>query len=428
MLRKVFSMSLNVHALIAIIVLVLAETIGLWFLNTYMNFPANNLNAANWVYQGAIITFIIQIMQVPYQAAIISNEKMSFYAYLSIIEVCLKLSAVLLLGCFSADKLQIYACILCVVSLLIWCTYRYYCMRKFDMCTYKRAWDTKLFKELTSFSGWNMLGGLGNVGASQGVNILFNIFCGVVVNAAWGIANQVTAAVSGFVGNFQTAFNPQIIKYYASGERNEFQTLLFRASRLSFLLIFIIGFPIMVCAPWILRTWLTSVPDYAVTFTRYMIAFCMIDAYSGPLWIAAQASGRIKNYMLIIATLILLNVPLAFCILKFGLSPIWVVVCRTIMNFIVSIVRIGYLHFLIDFPAMMFVRKVLIPISIYILGCIPLPLILYQSINQSWEGNVITILMSVIISALLGLFILLNKGERQAIFNRLRTLLHLTTQ
>ncbi|MDE6268443.1 MAG: lipopolysaccharide biosynthesis protein [Muribaculaceae bacterium] len=423
-LQRVFSMCVNVHIVIACIVLLLAETVGLWFLNTFMSFPNGMLNTANGVYQCSILTFIIQILTVPYQASIISNERMSFYAYFSIIEAFFKLSAALFLIFITGNKVVIYAAALAGISFCTFFSYRIFCRSNFDHCIYIFFYDSALFKKIISFSGWNMLGGIGNVGATQGVNIILNIFKGVALNAAMGVSNQVAGAVSSFVSNMQTAFNPQIIKSYAAEDKEYFLSLLFRASRFSFLLIFIIGFPVILCCSEIFNIWLTETPEYAVPFTQLIIIFCMIDAISGPLWTAAQASGKIKTYMLIIATMIFTNVPAAYIILYLGLSPIWLMVYKVLMNVIIHFTRIGYLHWLINFPSLTYLRNVMVPIFLYILLVIPVPLLISRH-TYSIVGNLLLISFTVGESIILGLFILMNKTERQFIVDKTRSILHL---
>ena len=423
-LRRVFSMAVNVHLVIAAVVLILAESVGLWFLNTYMSFPHGMLHTANWVYQFSILTFIIQILTVPYQASIISNERMSFYAYFSIIEAILKLSAALLLIFVGGNKVIIYAGALATVSFLIFLTYRIYCRANFEHCVYKFFFDSKLFRQILFFSGWNMLGGIGNVGASQGVNVILNIFRGVALNAAMGVSNQVAGAVSSFVSNMLTAFNPQIIKTYAAGETDYFLSLIFRASRFSFLMFFVIGFPVILSCSWIFDIWLTETPDFAVSFTRLMIVFCMIDAISGPLWTAAQASGRIKTYMIIIASMIFTNVPAAYIILYLGLSPVWLMVYKVAMNLLIHFTRIFYLHWLIRFPSLTYLRKVMLPITLYIIVAAPLPYLLSRH-AVTLTDNLLLIIFTAAECALIGLFVIMNKSERLFVINKARSILHI---
>ncbi len=420
MLNRVFCMSLNVQALICIILLVLAETIGLWFLNRYMNFPTETYSQVHMLYQLSVLTFLVQIMMVPFQAVIISHERMSFYAYLSILEVLLKISVVFILFLFDNNRIVVYSCCLLLTSIIMWSCYRIYCKHNFTICHYKFQPDKKLFRELTEFSGWNTLGAVGNIGASQGINMLFNIFCGVLVNAAMGIANQVSGAVSSFVTNFQTAFNPQIIKSYASGEDDYFESLIFRASRVSFFLIFIIGFPILLCCPYLLRIWLGEYPAYTVIFTRLIIVASMIDALSGPLWTAAQASGRIKTYMIVISSMIFSNVPVALLLLWLDCSPIWVIGYKVTMTLFIHFTRIGYLHRLIGFPFMRYMCQVMLKVVAFLIFVLPLPLwMVIHSDDAAWSW--LSMSVAVCCTLILGYGILLDKDERHFLFNIIKS-------
>ncbi|MDE5627232.1 MAG: lipopolysaccharide biosynthesis protein [Candidatus Amulumruptor sp.] len=419
MLSRMFSASVAIHLIIAAIAFVLAETVGLWFLNSYMNFPPDSMPAVNIVYQSCIAVFIIQILIIPYHASIISYERMSFYAYLSIIEVVLKLSAVLILFLFNTRRLVIYSYAIVGVTLIIALFYRFYCRRRFDVCRTAVSFDKEIIMQLAGFSGWNMLGGIGNIGASQGVNIIFNIFHGVALNAAMGVANQVSGAVSSFVSNFQTAFNPQIVKSYANNEIRDFQSLIFRASRVSFGLIFVIGLPVILLAKSILSVWLTEVPQYAVEFTQLIVIFCMIDAISGPLWTAAQASGRIKSYMIIISLMIFSNVPAAFVILYLGYSPVWVFVYKVAMNLLIHFVRIGYLLYSIDFPGWRYLMRVMIPILCTVAAVLPIPLFLmWRGVAEDIPGAIAVASVAVVEGIVTFLFILLTRHERDIVFKK----------
>lgn len=417
-LHRVFSMSINVHFMISFIIVGLAETVGLWFVNSYMKFEPGMMPVVNVIYQLSILTFVIQILTVPYQALIISHEKMSFFAYFSVLDAALRLSAVMILFFVSDNKLIIYCSALVCVALIIWGCYYIYCRNQFKGCRYQFIKDKALFKELVSFSGWNMLGGMGSVGATQGVNIIFNVYVGVLVNAAMGVANQVSAAVNSLSTNLLSAFAPQIIKTYAAGEVCEFHGLIFRASRVAFLLNFMLGFPMILCCQTILGLWLTEIPEYAVIFTQLVIASSMIDAISGPLWTAAQASGRIKVYMIIISLLILSNVVAAIVILSFGLSPIWVIAYKVGMNMIILGFRIGYLSKKIKFPASEYIRQVLLRVVSLIALSLPLPLLIKPYFDGVWP-MVGLFGLTIVECIAIGAFALLTKSERQFFLNKL---------
>ena len=262
-LKKTFSMSMTAHISIALLIIILSETVGLWFVNNQLNIPGNRMYAANWVYQFTILTFTLNVLQVPYNASVIAHEKMTFYAYLSVIEVSLKLIIVFLLQYGGFDILIFYSILVSCVSIIILLTYKTYCTKKFESCNYHFFWDSEMYKKLLSFLSWSLLGNVSLISAYQGVNIMLNIFIGVTINAAMGIANQVTAALNGFVGNFQTAFKPQIIKSFASGDHEYLMKLIFSTSKISFFLLFILAAPIIFNMDIILDLWLKNVPEYA---------------------------------------------------------------------------------------------------------------------------------------------------------------------
>lgn len=267
-LRKVFQTSVNIHWLIALFILVLGETIGLWFLQEKMVIPSERLDAAFWVYQFSIITMMIMIISVPYNAAIIAHEKMSAFAYISVMEVLLKLGIVYLLYFTQLDKLKFYAALLCGMQLMVRIIYGLYCGRHFEETHYKWGWDGKLFREMLGFAGWNLWGGIAYVFFTQGLNIMLNVFFGPAVNAARGLAVQVQGAVAQFSLNFQMAINPQITKSYAKKDFTYMHSLIFRSSKFTFLLLTTLSLPLFIKADLILNIWLAVVPDYTVTIVR----------------------------------------------------------------------------------------------------------------------------------------------------------------
>ena len=320
-LTNVFSMSVNIHFLIAGIIFVLSETVGLWFLNTQLTIPAERIIAANWVYQFSIMALLVSIVSVPYNAIIIAHERMNVFAWISIVEVGLKLLIVFMLQWFGFDKLKLYAVLLFSVSLIIRIIYGIYCRINFSESKFSLHWDKPLFKILISFASWNLWGSLSAVLYNQGINVLLNIFFGPVVNAARAIAYQIRSAVDAFVQNFQMALRPQIIKSYASDDLKYMHQLVFQGAKYSFFLLFILTLPILLETKIILNLWLKTVPDYTVVFTRLVIINILIDVVSGTLMTAAQASGKIKLYQGIVGGLLLLNLPVSYLFLKLGFSP-----------------------------------------------------------------------------------------------------------
>src|SRR5690606_19286013 len=275
-LKKTFSVTLTIHIAIAILGLLLAETIGLWYVNYKMVFPVDRVFAVNVVYQFSILTFVLNIIQVPYNALIIARERMNIYAYVSILEAALKLAIVFLLV-FGTDKLILYAILTFVVALIIRLIYQVYCRRQFQESRYKFEYNKAYYKELISYSGWNLFGNIAAVAKCQGVNIVLNLFFGTVVNAAYGITNQVYSAVNMFVSNFQLALNPQIIKNYSQGNLEQSHYLILQGSKFSFYLMLIIVSPIILNVDFILEIWLVNPPEYTSVFVQLCLLNILID-------------------------------------------------------------------------------------------------------------------------------------------------------
>lgn len=357
---RVFSMSMSVHFCIAGTVLILAETVGLWFLNAKLNIPAERMFAANWVYQFSVASTLFGIMLVPYNATIIAYERMTFFAFASIATALLRLGIVYLLLVGNVDKLILYAALTLAVSAIMQLVHVVYCRRAFPQTArYEPFRDKKLFFELVSFSGWSLFGGVANMSNTQGINMVMNIFCGVGVNAAMGIANQVNGAVYQFVSNFQTAFNPQIVKRYSSGEHESFIRLIFRASKISYFLMFLLAFPLALNADFVLSVWLGNVPAYAADFARWTLAFALVDALSGPLWMSIQATGKIRTYQLIVSAFIFANLPLSALLLWSGFSPVCVLAARAGMNAATTLWRVFYLKNKVGLPSLKYLRDVI---------------------------------------------------------------------
>lgn len=342
-MNKVFSMSLNIHILIVLAIVVLGETIGLYVFYHFIKIPEGRLFAAKIVYQLSILTMVFNILRTPYNATIIAYEHMSVYAYLSIFEAIAKLAIASALMYTNGDRLVLYAILLTGVALSIFLFYYGYSRFKFDVCKYKYFWDNNLFKRLTSFSGWNLLGSLAVTGAFQGVSIVQNFFGGVFVNAAMGIANQVNAAIYGFSSNFQMAFNPQITKYYAAEDYERLHKLTFMATKTSFFLVWILALPIIVCCNNILELWLKEVPEHAVIFCRLILVNSLFDAISAPLWMNVQATGKIKVYQIFVSLIIILNLPLSMLVLYVGFPAESVIVVRIFLSALLILYRCLYM-------------------------------------------------------------------------------------
>ena len=320
-LKSVFSSSVTIQIGLALLIFVLAEIGGVWFLNEKMNLPESRIGAANWVLQCSILTFMVNLISVPYNAAIIAHERMQAFAYISIIEVVLKLLIVYILVIFSFDKLKLYGILLLAVACVIRIAYGIYCKRNFKECTYHFTFNKALLKEMMGFAGWNFIGSFAGVLRDQGVNIVINLFCGPVINAARAIAFQVNVAVNGFATNFMTAINPQITKSYASGDYPYMLTLVQSGARFSFYLLLLLSLPIIIETNTILTLWLKNVPEYTVIFVRLVLVFAMCEVLSGTQITALQATGNIRNYQIVVGSLQLLNFPISYLLLGKGYAP-----------------------------------------------------------------------------------------------------------
>ena len=295
-LRKTFNAAQIIHIGIAILIILLAETIGLWFVSNKLNLPGVRLEAALWVYHCSVLSFIVTVIQAPYSALIIAHEKMSVFAYLSIVEVLLKLLVVLLLMYISFDKLELYALLILGVSVTVAVFYRIYSRIQFNETRFLIVNDKVLYKRLASYSVWNLFGSVSLIAKTQGVSIMLNIFFGVVVNSALAVANQVSGTVYSFVSNFQVASNPQIIKSYATDDKEYMNNLMIRTSKFSFILLFILTLPVIMEIEYILQLWLKLVPEYTVIFTKLILVEALIHSISGSMMAAVSASGKIRLY------------------------------------------------------------------------------------------------------------------------------------
>ena len=339
-LRSVFSICLNCYFILISVVVIVGELF--WsFCGSSLNIPTERMDAATFTFHIALLTFIANIIHVPYNAAIIAHEKMGVFAKISIVEASLKLLLTFCISYFSYDKLELYASLMLLNALIISMIYIIYCHRKFELCHYIATFKASLFKKVLSFTGWNMLGSLSGILSESGVGLLFNSFCGVLLNAAIGLSNQINNALMGFTTGFQTAFKPQLVKTYAAKQMFDFQRLLFRTSKFSFFLFFLISIPLIVNMEYVLNLWLHEVPDFVIPFSRIILVGSLIDATSGVFYSAIGATGNIRNYQITISTVFLLHFITTFVLLYLGVDYIWVffsrLLTRGIINFAVGL-------------------------------------------------------------------------------------------
>lgn len=416
-LRNVFSMSVTIHFLIAFIILVFAESIGLWFVNTQLTIPVERMEAARWVYQFSILILIVNIVSVPYNAMIIAHERMNVFAWVSIAEVSLKLLIVFVLQWFGFDKLKFYAVLMFGVALLIRLIYGMYCNRKFKESRFRLYWDKPLFKTLINYAVWNLWGNVANVIMGQGVNILLNIFFGPVVNAARGIAFQVKAAVNQFVQNFQMALNPQIIKSFATEDIEYMHQLIFRGAKYSFFLLFAMSLPIILETEILLKLWLIKVPEFTVIFTRLVLINILIDSISGPLMTAAQASGKIKLYQGVVGGLLIFNLPVSYLFLKLNYSPEITLYVSIGISIFALLSRLKIISPLVGLNILNYFKEVVFRIFPVALISMIIPIIIRTYFQEGLVRLMITGFSSLIFVGITIYFVGLGK-EEQLFLNR----------
>lgn len=323
-LHEVFVTSLHIHILISLVIVLLGETVGLWFVMEKMIIPEERISAALWCYHISIFTAVIDILSCPYISAIVAHEKMKSFAYIAILDAVLRLLMVYLLLIFDYDRLIFYAFLYASEKILIRMVYNLYCVRNFEECKYQWIYDKALFKEMAVFAGWNSWGNFAYVCYTQGLNMILNIFFGPIVNAARGVAVQVQGTIGNFANNFQMAITPQITKTYASGQLDETHQLIYKGSRLTFCLLLILCLPIMIETPVIFSVWLKEVPDGAVLFVRLLLVIVIVQKFSGPLATAVSSTGKIKRYETQVNGLMLAILPIGYLVLQLGGAP-WTV-------------------------------------------------------------------------------------------------------
>ena len=412
-LQKVFSTALQIHVLIAVLIVVLGETVGLWFMYTQMQIPADRMDAAFWVLQCSILSTVVMIISVPYNADIVAHEKMSAFAYISILEAVLKLAVVYVLVVFSYDKLVLYAFLILAVQLLIRFCYSHYCNKHFPESRYRHVWNKPLFKEMTGFAGWSMFGNLSGVLFGQGLNMLLNVFFGPVVNAARAVAVQVQSAVQQFVGNFQMALNPQITKTYANGELEEMHRLMFRSARFSFYLLFFLSLPVLFETEFILTVWLKTVPENTVVFLRVMLCISLIYSLSNPLMVANQATGKVKKYQAVCGTIQIMIFPISYICLKCGCKAYSVFIVHFVMEAIAQFARMIMLRPLIGIRLRDYFKNVYSRVIPTVASSVILPFFIFESMENSIARFFTVCLISVLSVGVFIYTVGLSKNERK---------------
>lgn len=412
-LKKIFSTSINIHIVLAIIVVLAIEIIGVWFLNNKMTIPTNRLYAANWVLQCSVLTFAISLLSVPYNSAIIAHEKMSAFAYMTIFDAVFKLIIVFGIYYYGGDKLILLAILTVIQSIIRQSVYWIYCKRKFAECIYIRGRNKQMEKSIFSFAGWNFIGCTAGLMKDQGVNIVINLFTGPAVNAARGIAMQVNGIVTQFIGGFMTALNPQITKSYAVGEYARMHNLIYQGTRLSYFLFMTLSIPIFFEIENILYIWLGQVPEHTVLFARLVLILSLAEIISNTLITAQLATGNIKKYQIVVGGILLLNFPISYICLKFGMIPESTIVVSIIISQICLVARLWFLRSMIKLSARQFLKKVYFNVLVVtVIATIP-PMMCHYYIATPITRAIMTCTISIISSLIVIYFIGCSKDEKE---------------
>lgn len=418
-LKKIFSTTLSVHILLAIIICIIIEIAGIWFLNNKMNILPSRVVAANWVLQFTIFSFLVNVISVPYNALIIAHEKMSTFAYISIVEAALKLLVVYALLLWNDDKLVFYAVLQFVVSLFIRFCYTFYCRRKFSETRFKLIIDVKLFKSIFNFAGWNIVGNIGFSTRDQLSNIILNLFFGTAVNAARGVAGQVNMLISSFANNFSIALNPQITKQYAAGNINESRKYVYAGARLSFFLLTLVSLPVMINLDFLLNLWLDSVPEYTAKFVPFIFFSILLYSLTGTTSCAIQATGDVKKMMIGISLILLLEAPLAYIILKNGGRPYMALYPALLTNALAGIYRFHILKKLVvGYVWKDFIVKVVLRCFGTFILCYLIGFVMKQMLCTSTCLTIVSMIISELLALLVIFFLGLTDSERNLVLKR----------
>lgn len=420
-IKILFRSSLTVQLVLSLIVVVLGETLGLWFLSNKLVIPEGRMEAAQVLYQVTIVSFVLSIFKGPFAALITAYERMGIYALFSIIETVLKLGIVFVVQIIPGDKLIYYSLFILLIHAVDISLYIIFCVRKLPTTDIGFNWSREYLKKMFSFSAWSTIGTLAYTMKSQGLNIVLNLFFGTVVNAARGVAYQVLNAVNQFIHSFQTAFRPQLTKLYASGDYDATMRLYYSATKLSYYLIFTISLPILLETPFILHIWLGDrVPEYAAVFTRVILLTAFVSAFANPTTAIAYATGKIKNFSIVVSFFNLMIVPVAWLFLKLGYGPTSAMLVSLAFTILVQIIRLIVVANMTVLKVGDYMIHVVLPVGIYSVVCLATPLALKFSLDMGWQRLLLVLVVSVVSSIVFVWLIGLNKTEKQFVLSKIK--------
>ena len=415
LIKRTFSTAFFIHLIVGVVIVILLETIGIWFLNTHLNIDDNRIVAANWVFQLSVLCVFLNITQTPYTSAVTAHEQFNIYAIMSIFDVVAKIAVLFLLIFIPGDKLVIYAVLLSIVCIINIIIYRIYCIKNFSECTLSLKMDKRLFHEMIKFSGWSVIGNVFQITNSQGLSILLNIFFNTIVNAARGLAGTVTYTISTFVNGFIIAAEPQLIKYYGAGDKKHFEQLIFNITQYTLFLLSIIAVPVFMEMDYVLELWLGEVPQYTSEFIKItVISSIVVNSYT-MIDRGIMASGHIKQLALLGNTIPIIVLPLVYLVLKLGYSPIVTYIVNIVPQFLGFFATLWIIQKYAGFPAMTFFRKVILKTYLLIgLSCI-IPYIVHYNMENGLVRFLIVCSLSLMSTITIMYTFALNKDTRMMV-------------
>ena len=412
--RDVYNMALLIQWILVVFVVVLTETLGLWYLHHKMVIPAERMGAANWIFQFSILSFIFVILQVPYSAAIMAHEKMDYYALVGVLDAVLKLGIALMLPYAPPDRLVVYGVLLAMISVLNFFLFYVYAKRHFEEVQLRLRFDAGLFRRMVSFSGWNIFGSFSYMMKEQGINLVLNFFFGPVVNAARGVAAQVNAGLDSFVQNVSVPVRPQVVQSYAVGNTERTLSLTYSVSKLSCLLLYVLTLPIFYETDFILKLWLSDkVPEHTASFLVITMSVSFLSSLNAAVSAVVHASGKMRNYQVCTALAVLLSVPLAYAMLRMGYSAETALWMSFLAMFLAHIVSLIILKTIVDYSIMDYVRLILWPFALVVAATCWMPYIVHLFVPAGVLRFLLTGFVSVAVVSLAVYLIALNKSERE---------------
>lgn len=414
--NKVYCLAVLIQVIIAVIVVILVESVGLWYLHNKMVIPSDRMFAAEWIFQFSILSFVFVILQAPYNAAIMAHERLDYFALLGIVDAVLKLGIVFLLPCLPVDQLILYGILTASISLFNFSLSYVYCKRKFKEIRFRVLFDKQMFYSMLSFSGWNIFGSLSGMLKEQGINLILNFFFGPIVNAARGIANQLNGGLQSFVSNITMPVRPQVIQSYAKGDYSRTINLTFSISKLSCSFLYLCALPVIVEIDYILHLWLgDSIPEHTNTFVFIIILVSFVNNLNSAISGVIHASGKMMVYQVVSSLISIMCIPTSFLGLKYGLPPEFALIMVFVWATLSQCASLIIMKSVISYSILEYVKKVLFPFGLMVIVTIWPALILHTLIESEFIRFLSVSGGSIICSSLGLYFIVLNKGERKLI-------------